>query len=449
MRLPCVPSAGCLRRLPTIEHPLEPMMTSPRSKNDLSFAPVATVNARMRDSGLPAVALTDYCLDRVGVLNPGLNAFITVTADLARGQARASQSELRAGRWRGPLHGIPVAVKDFYDTAGIRTTAGFAQFENRVPSQDAEMVRRLRDAGAVLLGKTNMHRLGMGTTSLDSHFGPVINPWSANHVAGGSSGGSAVAVAAGLCFVTVDTDAIGSGRLPAAICGVICHKPTFGILSTAGILAGEETDPAILLLSHPCITARSAEDVALAFEALIAVSMGDAPSFGASLHNPVPVRRVGVVTNFVADDEVKAVFAEAVASVAKMGIGMLETRVPFEAATFDVSSIESDRATINASLFGDIDAVMLPTLTAPTPTVDDARAIGDMAVSPDNTFFCNYFGLPAISVPSGIDHNGLPLGLQFVGPQGSDTRVVALAHAYQQATRWRYKPPPVALLKTR
>lgn len=399
--------------------------------SDLSFASIADIGARMADGRLSPVALAERCLDRIEALDPTLRAFITVTAELAREQARGAESDLRAGHRRGPLHGVPVAVKDFYDTAGIRTTAASAHLEHRVPSRDAEMVTRLRDAGAVLVGKTNMHTLGMGTTSLESHFGPVVNPWSANHVAGGSSGGSAAAVAAGLCFATVDTDAVGSGRLPAAICGVTCHKPTFGLLSTAGILAGEPADPAILLLSHPCVMARSAEDVALAFEALAGVSRIDA----------VSVRRIGVVANFTASDEVKAAFEPLVASVATMGIETLETRAPFEAASFDVSSIERDRAAINASLFDDVDAIMLPTLTAPTPTVAEARARGDLAVSPDNTFFCNYFGLPAISVPGGVDRSGLPFGLQFVGPQGGDSLVLALARAYQRATGWRYQPP--------
>jgi aspartyl-tRNA(Asn)/glutamyl-tRNA(Gln) amidotransferase subunit A len=412
--------------------------------SDLAFASIGDVGARLRDGRLSPVALVEHCLDRIDALNPTLNAFITVTAELAHEQARRAESDLRAGHWRGPLHGVPVAVKDFYDTAGIRTTAGFAPFEHRVPSRDAEMVARLRDGGAVLVGKTNMHTLGRGTTSLDSHFGPVVNPWSAGHVAGGSSGGSAAAVAAGLCFATVDTDAIGSGRLPAAICGVTCHKPTFGLLSTAGILAGDHADPAIRWLSHPCVIARSAEDVALAFEALTRASTGDAPSAGPLLRDPASVRRVGVVTNFAATDEVKAAFETAVACVGTMEIETLETRAPFDAASFDVSRIEGDRAAINASLFGDVEAIMLPTLTAPTPTVDEARGRGDMAVSPANTFFCNYYGLPAISVPSGVDKNGLPFGLQFVGPQGTDSRVLALAQAYQRATGWRYAPPQAA-----
>lgn len=409
----------------------------------LTFAPIADVAARVRDGRLSAVALVEHCLDRIEALDPTLNAFITVTADLARAQARSAEGELRAGHWRGPLHGIPVAMKDFYDTAGIRTTAGAAQFAHRVPSEDAEMVVRLRDAGAVLVGKTNMHTLGMGTTSLDSHFGPVVNPWSPRHVAGGSSGGSAAAVAAGLCFATVDTDAIGSGRLPAAICGVTCHKPTFGLLSTAGILAGEQSDSAILSLSHPCVTARSADDVALVFETLAgrAGSERRATSNDASVPGAAPVHRAGIVSNFTASDEVRAAFATVVASLARMGIETREVSVPFEAASFDVSGIERARATINASLFADVDVITLPTVTAPTPTVVDARARGELAVSPDNTFFCNYFGLPAISVSCGLDDDGLPLGVQFVGPQGRDEELLAFAQAYQRATGWHYAPP--------
>ncbi|MGH7711977.1 MAG: amidase [Gemmatimonadaceae bacterium] len=405
---------------------------------ELVFASISDISARIRDGRLSPVDLAQYCLDRIEALNPTLNAFITVTAELAREQARSAERDILAGQRRGPLHGVPVAVKDFYDTAGIRTTAAFEHFANRVPSEDADIVVRLRDAGAVLLGKTNMHKLGMGTTSLDSHFGPVVNPWSASHVAGGSSGGSAAAVAAGLCFATVDTDAVGSGRLPAAICGVTCLKPTFGLLSAAGILAGEKAEPAILVLSHPCVMARSAHDVALVLEALTDQSRRAATSTEA-------VRRVGVVTNFAADDEVKAAFETVVARIETMEIETLRLEAPFAAASFDVSRVESDRAAINALLFGQVDAIVLPTLTAPAPTIDDARASGPIAVSADNTFFCNYFGLPAINVPCGVDTHGLPLGVQFVGPQGSDARVLALALAYQRATGWRYVPPQGAV----
>ncbi len=405
------------------------------------FAPIAELARDIRERRLSPLALVEKCLGRIEALNPRLNAFITVTTDLAREQAGQAEREIAAGHWRGPLHGIPVAVKDFYDTAGVRTTAGFRQFEHRVPREDAELVVKLREAGAVLLGKTNMHRLGMGTTSLESDFGCVVNPWRSNHVAGGSSGGSCVAVAAGLCFATVDTDAVGSGRLPAAICGVSCHKPTFGALSPAGILAGEEADPAILKLSHPCVTARSVDDVSLVFEEL---TTGRDRDGNPSRVSPglAPIRRIGVVTNFNADDEMRAAFARAVAPLATMHIETRDVRVPFESATFDVSTIDADRAAIDASLFSDVDAIFLPTLTAPPPTIDEARAHGDLAVAPDNTFFCNYYGLPATNVPAGFDPNGLPFGVQFVGPSGADARVLALARAYQQVTGWRYVAPP-------
>jgi len=399
----------------------------PKTADDLTFASIAETGGRIRDGLLSPVALAQHCLDRIALSNPTLNAFITVTTDLALQQARRAEEELRRGHWRGPLHGIPVAVKDFYDTAGIRTTAAFEHFQDRMPGKDAVMVTQLREAGAVLLGKTNMHTLGKGTTSLDSHFGPVVNPWSEQHVAGGSSGGSAVAVAAGLCFATIDTDAIGSGRLPAAICGVTCLKPTFGVLSGEGILAGEETDPAILVLSHPCVTARSVDDVALAFAAVSATPAPEAST----------IRRIGVVTNFAGKEQIAEAFVAFVSGIEAMGIATRQIEVPFEKASFDLKNVDKDRSAIDASLFGDVDVIVLPTLAAPTPTVEDARRRGDLAVSADNTFFCNYFGLPAVSVPSGHDKNGLPLGVQFVGPHSSDASVLALASAYQLSTGWR------------
>ena len=390
---------------------------------DLSSVTLAGISPRIRNGDLSPVALTEHSLQHIASLNPRFNAFITVTAELARSQARDAEREIKAGHWRGSLHGVPVAVKDFYDTAGIRTTAAFEHFANRVPSKDADMVVSLRNAGAVLVGKTNMHQLGMGTTSLVSHFGPVVNPRSPEHVAGGSSGGSAAAVAAGLCFATVDTDAIGSGRLPAAICGVICFKPSFGVLSTAGILAGEQADPAILLLSHPSVMARTAEDVSLAFDALVGKASGARPD------EPRGPGRIGIVRNFTASEEIRRGFDHALAIVRAMKVDTREIDVPFSTASFDVKQIEQHRAAINATLFRDVDAIVLPTLAAPVPTVEEARAHGDRAVSADNTFFANYFGLPAISMPIGVHEEDLPFGLQIVGPAGGDDHVLNVARA--------------------
>jgi len=399
---------------------------------------ISAISEAMRRNESSAEGLLDAALGRIEGLNPTLNAFITVTRELAREQAGRADAESRSGRWRGLLHGVPMAVKDFYDTAGIRTTGGFAQFTNRIPTKNAAVVNRLYDAGAILVGKTNMHRLGGGTTSLESDFGPVVNPWNPRRVPGGSSGGSAVAVATGMCLGTVDTDAVGSGRLPAAICGVTCFKPTFGLIDASGILGDEPPpDPTIPLLSHPCVTARTPDDVAVIFAAL-----ADRPP--APPAPPAPVRRLGVVTNYTATNEIRASFERCVSSLAAMNVELVEHTAPFDDARFDVAAIRRDRDDPSRGDFADVDAILLPTLTAPPPTIDEARAAGELAVSPNNTFFCNYFGFPAISVPAGFLADDLPFGVQFAGPRGSDDRILSLAREFQRATKFQFVEPPVS-----
>src|ERR1700730_12237745 len=206
---------------------------------------ITTIHKHVWMQKVSPVEVVNSCLKRIEQLNPKLNAFITVLADQAREQARVAEAEIKAAKWRGPLHGIPVGIKDFYDTAGIKTTAAFERFKDRVPRKDAVSVLKLREAGAVIIGKMNMHLLGMGTTGLDSSFGPVGNPWNAEYIPGGSSAGSAAAVASGMCYATLDTDAIGSCRLPAACCGVVGFKGTYGLISPQGILEGEKADEMI------------------------------------------------------------------------------------------------------------------------------------------------------------------------------------------------------------
>lgn len=188
----------------------------------------------VRRKAISPVELTRACLQKIKRLNPKLNAFITVTAEHAMAQARAAEADVQRGRWRGPLHGIPIGLKDNIDTAGVRTTLASAVFKDRVPSVDAEVVRRLKGAGAVLIGKQNLHEVAFGTTSAISHFGPVHNPWQLDRISGGSSGGSAAAVAAELCFGAVGTDAGGSIRVPAALCGIVGLKPTYGLVAMRG-----------------------------------------------------------------------------------------------------------------------------------------------------------------------------------------------------------------------
>src|SRR5580704_1049511 len=232
----------------------------------------------LRKGKLSPVELTKKCLAQIEKLNPTLNAFITVTAELALTQARAAEAAILRGRWRGPLHGIPLAVKDLIDTAGIRTTAASAVFKDRVPAEDADVVRRLKNAGAVLLGKQNLHECAYGGSSMISYYGEVHNPWDPARIAGGSSGGSAAAVAAGLGFGAIGTDTAGSVREPAAQCGLVGIKPTFGRVSTRGVI------PLSQSLEHVGPLARTVSDVAVLLQAIAGFDSGDKNSVEA----PVP-----------------------------------------------------------------------------------------------------------------------------------------------------------------
>ena len=355
-------------------------------------------------------------------------------------QARDAEEEIRSGHWRGPLHGIPIGIKDFYDTAGIRTTAASEHFKDRVPARDAVSVTKLKNAGAIIIGKTNMHELGMGTTSLVSHYGRVHNPWNIEHIAGGSSGGSAAAVASGMCCATIDTDAIGSCRLPASCCGVVGFKGTYGLINSAGILEGEKADEAILWLSQLGITTRRVEDTAAVLDVLVEQNeRGETVGFRAGLESTRKLR-IGVVENFKADKEVADASERAVPTLLKLGYLMRNVAAPLDSPGFNTRNIEADRKSVAERFFANIDLLVLPTTTARTPAASDADA-DPLALSPKNTLFANYYGVPAISVPCGFDTKGLPSGLQVVGkPRGEDA-VLNLAYQYQNAASWSTEHP--------
>ena len=245
---------------------------------DLQWLTLTEASHLLRDKKISPVELTQLCLDRIGRLNPKLNAFITVTADSALTQAREAEAEIQKGHWRGPRHGVPIALKDLFDTAGVRTTAASGVFKDRVPTQDREVVRRLKEAGAVLLGKLNMHEFAYGGSSVISFFGPVRNPWSTEHVAGGSSSGSAVAVAAGLCYGAMGSDTGGSIRQPSAYCGTVGIKPTYGRVSTRGVV------PLSWLYDHVGPMTRTVADAATMLQVLAGFDSEEATSINA----PVP-----------------------------------------------------------------------------------------------------------------------------------------------------------------
>src|SRR5438128_10013430 len=274
-------------------------MQNSSQTNDLAFLSLTELSELIRSRKVSPVEVTRNILERIEKRHPALNAYITVTRDVAMKSAQEAESEIQQKKWRGPLHGVPVAVKDLFDTAGIKTTAGSAVFKDRVPGQDAEVIRKLKAAGAVLVGKTNMHEFAFGGTSLVTYFGAVHNPWDPGHIAGGSSGGSAAAVAGGLCFGALGSDTAGSIRQPAAYCGIGGLKPTYGLVSTRGVI------PLSWPLDHVGPLARTVGDTALLLEAIsgydpeeITIVRMDVASYTAALRARPTSIRVGVAHDF-------------------------------------------------------------------------------------------------------------------------------------------------------
>ncbi|MFL6576258.1 MAG: amidase, partial [Povalibacter sp.] len=293
---------------------LQPALAAP-SPGDLTRLTLVEASELLRRRAISAVELTQACLDRIEKYNPVLNAFITVTHEQALAVARQRDAELRQGKRLGLLHGIPIAVKDNIDTAGVRTTAASELFKDRVPDEDAEVVRRLKDAGAIVLGKTNLQEFAYGGSSSISFYGPVRNPWALDRVPGGSSGGSAAATAAGLCFASLGTDTAGSVRMPASYCGVVGLKPTYGRVSNRGAV------PLSWTLDHVGLLCRTVRDTALMLDVIAGYDSREPTSFDAPVDryshelNTVrkPKLRVGVPRSPYFDD-VDAEIAKAVST---------------------------------------------------------------------------------------------------------------------------------------
>ena len=445
----------------------------------------------IRSRKFTATRLVEACLDRIHVYNPKVNAFITVMGEQALAQAREMDAAQAAGRLVGPLHGIPIALKDNIDTAGVRTTAASALFDDRIPAQDAEATRRLKSAGAILIGKANLNEFALGGTSATSYYGPVRNPWALDRNPGGSSGGSAAAVAAGMCPGALGTDTTGSIRIPASHCGVVGLKPTYGLVSIRGII------PLTYSLDHCGPITRTVEDAAALLNVLAGYDKLDIGSvehskedYVTGMKQPVSGLRLGIprVPSFdLLDGDVAKAVEEAIRVLAKLvksvkdvtlpsmhnvvlGLGgelyayheqyytrsparyqlrarqILRDRANLKAADYIRARWEMDlmRRTIDDA-FTDFDLVVLPTRRQPPRTIEEALKL-DQSDAPrnpesDSNGYFNVCGLPAISVPCGFTRNGLPIGLEIAGPHFSEARILALAQAYQSATEWHMRRP--------
>jgi aspartyl-tRNA(Asn)/glutamyl-tRNA(Gln) amidotransferase subunit A len=440
---------------------------------------------QIRNRGVSAVGLTNQCLDRIERMNRVLNAFITVTADLALQQAERADAEIAAGNWRGPLHGIPIALKDLIDVGGVLTTAASRQYSNRIATEDAGIVTRLRQAGAVIVGKNNLHEFAFGGSGIISAVGPAKNPWDVSRITGGSSSGSAAAVAAGLCIAAIGTDTAGSVRCPAALCGVVGHRPSRGLLSNDGIIPLAES------FDTPGPITRTVRDAATILECLAAPG---ARSLTAALDGPVTKLRVGIARNLLDDAgaEVARCFDAAVVTISELVSEVTEFELHWETPPairsyeiyryhkemlhrtpqlYDPRTLDRVRDTAGVSdagyrqavselaefnrrvrVFDTLDAVLSPTVLVAAPPLSQLEALDSAALRQyelryllKNTFPFSSLWWPSVSVPCGFASEGLPVGLQVSAAPGADLIALRLAHAYEQATEWHKRVPAIAL----
>lgn len=461
---------------------------------DLCYLTLHELSTRIRARGISPVEATEATLERIERLNPKLNAFITVTAEQALADARAAEREIASGRYRGSLHGVPVGVKDLCSTKGVRTTAGSKILADWVPDEDATVVRKLRDAGAVIVGKLHMHEWALGATGVSSHYGPCRNPWDAERITGGSSSGSGAAVSAGLCFAALGSDTGGSIRVPASLCGIVGLKPTYGRVSLRGVV------PLSWSLDHVGPMARTALDCALLFEAIAGHDpqderSADAPveQWSKRLDGGLSGLRVGVATYGLdqAEPEVVAAVSDAIGTLERQGAQVRQIETPMlqdywvatsvvllsEAAAYHKDNLEQRpqdfaedvrmrlqwgldqkaadyvrayrtmhevRRTCDQLLLSDVDLLALPaTIRTAVPLESVAQDDPTLGLTRLTAPF-DLTGQPAISVPCGLTESasgGLPVGLQLVGRRFDEATVLRAAHAFEQARGPLPRPP--------
>jgi aspartyl-tRNA(Asn)/glutamyl-tRNA(Gln) amidotransferase subunit A len=462
------------------------------SASELPLLDLSDVSRAVQKKEISPVELTQACLARIEKLNPRLNAFITITGTTALEDARKAEAEIARGEWKGPLHGIPLAVKDLIETAGVKTTAASAVLKDNVPTADAEVIRRLKLAGAILLGKLNLHEFAYGGSGIIGHFGPACNPWNTAHVTGGSSSGSAAAVAACLCYGAIGTDTAGSIRLPAACCGIAGLKPTYGLVSARGVI------PLSWLLDHVGPMARTAADAALILQAIAAYDPQDIGSqkfppvyYPSAIEEKTAALRLGIARDYwnEVDDEIKSAVDSAVNAIARITAGVQEVELstdtdrtvvrceayayqqkylPQHEKDYDPETLRRIRSGADVTtpqyiqaqrellqqrrqilqMFERVDLVLTPTTPMLAPTFAELQAEADQLRNKEmvmlrNTRPFNVYGLPSISLNCGFSKSGLPIGLQIIGAPSAEGSVLALAHAYQKQTDWHKQKPAV------
>lgn len=440
----------------------------------------------LRKHQVSPLELTSTCLARIEKLNPALNAYILVTADFALRQARQAEAEIVNGNWRGPLHGIPIGLKDLIDTAGIPTTAASELYKHRIPIQSAEVVKKLEAAGAVLLGKQNLHEFAYGGSSMISYFGEVRNPWNVLNITGGSSGGSASAVAAGLGYGAIGTDTAGSIREPASLCGVVGLKPTYNAVSAQGVIPLSES------LDHVGPITRTVADAAAMLQVIAETPLELASDFEVVWRASKLKVRVGVPRSYFFDDLDEDVgraveeslnvlrqlrceereiplnvntdrTLQAVEAYKFHSKGVTKTPELYQAETVrriltgahitseqhirSYADLGKSRLAI-AKIFDDVDVIVTPTTPIPAPSIAELKQNPDQLRPRElillrNTRPFNVWGIPTISLPCGFTRSGLPIGLQIAAASGRDDLVLQVAYAYEQATEWHHRRPHV------
>jgi aspartyl-tRNA(Asn)/glutamyl-tRNA(Gln) amidotransferase subunit A len=447
--------------------------------------------AALRNRVISSQELTKLCLARIAKLDPELNSFITVTPEAALAQARAcDEQRVSSASQLSPLHGIPIALKDNIDTAGVRTTAASQVFAQRVPTQDAEVAARLKAVGTVCLGKLNLDEFAFEGTGTTSFIGPVHNPWNPSHITGGSSAGSAAALSAGLCYASVGSDDGGSVRIPASFCGITGFKTSYGRVSTRGVI------PSAYSLDTIGPMTRSVEDAALMLQVLAGFDPADSltldvavPDYAASLRANISSLRVGIPQDYFFEK-----LAPDVASAVDNAIAVLRPHVGevrdvvlprfqfVENGSYDVELLhyqapffhqspalyhpwsrrqltELEKVTATGyvetlkrlrecrrdirRIFEEVDILILPTKRDTAPTIQ-ATVDESYHRPPSNTAAFNRFGTAAISIPCGFSRDSLPIGLQIVGPSFGEARVLAAAYAFQRATDWHTRHPALS-----